>query len=331
MNQEHVLYEDFPHVLRSQQFSREALLGLFSLADSFQQPDRMRILDGEMRGINAAIVFHQQSLFTLESFRSALLRSGASVRDYPEARWSSVVSSSGFYDLLIFLETLGYNLFIVRWDREGSVQELADELRQRRNWKHPIINAGDGEGQHPTRGINEVYTLWNSGKVKNGMTVGVMGDLARDRIAHSFVYLMVQLGCVKKFYFVSPESCRMKAGILRHLREHEVEFEEHFDGALGEFVDELDVIRISYPDLSQPASDINRRQREHQFRSFVFDKALAERLPEHGAILHPLPRDFELPHELDDDDRALYHQSMRNFPWLITAILKLIHEHSLSR
>lgn len=149
----------------------------------------------------------------------------------------------------------------------------------------PIINAGDGPGQHPTQALLDVYSIQREiGRLDN-FTIGMIGDLANGRTVRSLAYLLAMYENVK-MYFVAPDVVRMKSDILEHLRETGVKFEEVDD--LHEVASELDVLymtRIQKERFQDRPDDYIKAK-----GNYIVDAEFMKIFPKDGVIMHPLPR-----------------------------------------
>ena len=182
----------------------------------------------------------------------------------------------------------------------------------------PIINAGDGPGQHPTQALLDVYTIQREiGRLEN-FSIGMVGDLANGRTVRSLAYVLSMYDNVK-MYFVAPDVVRMKPDILEYLSSVGVQWEEVDD--LRAVASESDVLyqtRIQKERFQDRPEDYERAKGK-----YIVDLELMKLLPKHGVVMHPLPRVDEISAEVDADPRAAYFRQARNGLFVRMALLKL--------
>ncbi len=148
-----------------------------------------------MTGNILATLFYEPSTQTRLSFETAMLRMGGQVVSVADAIFQFYYQGETLYDVGKLIE--GYaDVAVIRHNEVGSALELA------RGADVPIINGGDGAGQHPTQSLMDVYTIQKERGRLNNLTVTLAGDLKNGRAAHSLSWLLGKYG--PRFYFVSP-------------------------------------------------------------------------------------------------------------------------------
>lgn len=314
-------FAGFPHVLRAQQFEPEDLDVLFLKAEQIRRAPSMA--HGILEGRRVAVLFEEPSTRTYHSFIEAAERLGARVRgEQHMAAFSSEVKGESVGDTVRTFLCLGVDYFVMRRKAEGSVERAAQVAGTR----HPVINAGDGAGQHPTQALLDAYTIWRQfGTLDRHLHVVLVGDLKNGRTVHSLVYLLSKYPNVR-FTLVSPDSHRMKPGIIEHLIEHGRTFAEHTDGSLAEIAAGADVLYVTRPQLEREADDAARQALLDRYEPFFVTAELVQGMPPDSIVMHPLPRNAELPTEIDADPRAQYFQQMENGLWIRMALLATIAE-----
>lgn len=182
----------------------------------------------------------------------------------------------------------------------------------------PIINAGDGPGQHPTQALLDVYTIQREiGRLDN-FRIGMVGDLANGRTVRSLAFLLSMFPGVK-MYFVSPDVVRMKDDIKSYLTSVGVDWEQVDDlKAVAADVDVLYQTRIQKERFQDRPDDYERAKGK-----YIIDPEVMSLLPKHGVVMHPLPRVDEIVPEVDSDPRAAYFRQARNGLYVRMALLKL--------
>lgn len=207
----------------------------------------------------------------------------------------------------------GYaDLIVLRHFQAGSAKKAAAAASV------PILNAGDGPGQHPTQALLDVYTIQREiGRLDN-FTIGMVGDLANGRTVRSLAYVLSMFKGVK-MYFVAPDVVRMKDDIKGFLTSVGVEWEEVDDlKAVASEVDVLYQTRIQKERFQDRPEDYERAKGK-----YIIDRQVMDLLPKHGVVMHPLPRVDEISPEVDPDPRAAYFRQARNGLYVRMALLKL--------
>lgn len=214
------------HVLRSQQFSVEFLRALFqrawelsSLVRSTDVTDR-ETLSELLSDHRVITLFYEPSTRTRLSFEAAATYAGATVLSTENAHdFSSAIKGETIKDTIRVLCGYGPDVFIIRHHEAGGAERAAAVSTV------PVINAGDGNGQHPTQALLDLYTIWSELDRLDNLQVVIGGDLANGRTARSLAYLLSKFKGVR-ITFVSPFELRIGDDIKRHLVEHKVDFEE---------------------------------------------------------------------------------------------------------
>lgn len=201
------------------------------------------------------------------------------------------------------------DVIVLRHFASGSAGAAAAALGERDgDGPHtPLINAGDGPGQHPSQALLDVYTIRKElGRLDN-LTVGLVGDLANGRTVRSLVYLLGKYTNIK-FYFVAPDVVRMKDDIKEYLDEVGMEWEEADDlMAVASQCDVLYQTRIQKERFGDRVEDY-----ESARGKYIIDNEVMAVLPQEACVMHPLPRVDEIAPEVDADPRAAYFRQAQN-------------------
>lgn len=296
------------HIIEAQQFMPEDLELVFQIASEFKEMHRSNY--PSLEKVKVATFFYQASTRTRSSFEAAALNLGCGVVSTENANeFSSVAKGETIADTMKVIGAY-VDLIVMRHFAAGSLKIAAA------NSPVPIINAGDGIGQHPTQALLDAFTIQSHFERLNNLKVALVGDLTNGRTVRSLVYLMSHYPN-NKFIFVSPRILRMRDDILDYLRLHNIEFVEQED-----FSYDADVVYMTR--LQKDNFGDNLALFEKAFARNIMDNNAANQLPDDSIIMHPLPRGPELPEETDSNHRARYMQQVENGLYVRMALLWLM-------
>jgi len=294
------------HLLETQQFDKESLRLVFDLASKLEN-ERNDSLHGKI----LASLFYEPSTRTRFSFESAMFRLGGQVITAENATDASSSTKGETLEDTIRVMNNYADAIVIRHPEMGAADRAAEVSDV------PIINAGDGAGQHPTQALLDIYTIERElGKV-DGVHVVIVGDLRYYRAARSLSYLLSKYDGVKITGVSSPE-LRMGDELKSHLKANDVEYAE--TESLPAAMAEADVIyqtRIQKERLSPEAFERTRGQ-------YVIDRKLADSMKDGGIIIHPLPRVGEIMPEVDDSPHAVYFRQVRYGLLVRMALLSIL-------
>jgi aspartate carbamoyltransferase catalytic subunit len=176
------------HLLGLEDLSREEILAILDTAEEFVDvSQRRRKKRGDLKGKVVVTLFFEPSTRTRASFGFAAKRLGADTSDFA-ASVSSLKKGETFIDTAKNIEAMGIDVVIVRHSVPGAPHLLAQHLAAH------VINAGDGAHEHPTQGLLDIFTIRQiKGRVE-GLTVGLVGDIAHSRVARSNIFGLQKLG-----------------------------------------------------------------------------------------------------------------------------------------
>jgi aspartate carbamoyltransferase catalytic subunit len=210
---------------------------------------------------------------------------------------SSVKKGESLADTVRVIE--GYaDAIVLRHPSEGSAK-LASEFVD-----VPVVNAGDGAGQHPTQTLLDLYTIRENAGL-DGLTIGIMGDLKYGRTVHSLAHALTNFDATQ--HFVSPESLRLPRSVRYDLHEAGAQVREHSD--LDDIVETLDVLYVTRIQRERFPDENEYRQVAGEYR---IDTGLLERAADELTVMHPLPRVDEIAAEVDETDHATYFEQAHN-------------------
>jgi aspartate carbamoyltransferase catalytic subunit len=301
-------YEGRPQLVSIDQFSRDSAEALFRVADMMQPIARRRKITRVLEGAVLANLFFEASTRTRVSFGSAFCRLGGSVCDTTGFTFSSMAKGESIYDTSRVIS--GYaDAIVVRHPEQGSVAEFA------RATNIPVINAGDGPGEHPSQALLDLYTIQREfsrlGKIVDGAHIAMVGDLKYGRTVHSLAKLL-SLYKGLKFTLVSPRSLEMPTHIIERLARGEHVIEQTSDlrtGLAG--ADVVYATRIQKERFADADESIEGYTPDFQINQALVDEVCGR----DTLIMHPLPRDSrpganDLAIDLNHDSRlAIFRQT----------------------
>jgi len=295
------------HVIESQQFSRPLLEELLDRAEEMKaQPHHF---SGRLNGQVMAALFYEPSTRTRLSFEAAMLRLGGRTVGTDNAReFSSAAKGETLEDTIRIVS--GYaDVIVLRHNEEGAARRAAAVSSV------PVINAGDGPGQHPTQALLDLYTIRDELGHIDGIRIAMVGDLANGRTVRSLAYLLSKFRDIR-IWFVAPPQVAMRDDIKAHLDEHHVAWVESED--LDAVLPQVDVIyqtRIQKERFSDEASYFALKG------IYRIDGSTLARMRKDAIVMHPLPRVDEIAPEVDADPRAAYFRQARNGLFIRMALL----------
>jgi aspartate carbamoyltransferase catalytic subunit len=307
------------HILQSQDFTIPWLENLFTLTDrlkyAYLQDDQQRIeLTKLLNGKIMFAIFGEPSTRTRFSFVMAAERLGMRAQWTEDAsKFSSAVKGEICEHSARVLLSYRPDVFVIRHSVEGAA-EIAARASDEYFGGIPVINAGDGEGQHPTQALADIYTIVKDKKQLDNLTVLMGGDLLRGRTCHSLAYLLSKYRGIR-FIFVSPPELAMKESVLSYLKEHKIPF----------------LIETS-PQNALPHADViywTRTQSERgnislcpkSTETYTIGLPEIKLMKEDAILLHPMPINGEITREVDRDPKALYFEQAENGLYIRMAIL----------
>lgn len=298
------------HVIESQQFSRPLLDEIFARADEMKrEPHRFA---GRLQGQIMAALFYEPSTRTRLSFEAAMLRLGGRTMGTDNAReFSSAAKGETLEDSIRIVS--GYaDVIVLRHFEEGAARRAAAVSDV------PVINGGDGKGQHPTQALLDLYTIRHELGRIDGLKVAMVGDLANGRTVRSLSYLLSKYRQIE-VVFVAPPEVAMRQDIKDHLDEHGVAWAESND--LDRVLASVDVV---YQTRIQKERFEDLAEYERVKDVFRIDGRSMGIMKPGAVVMHPLPRVDEIGPEVDSDPRAAYFRQARNGLHIRMALLDMV-------
>ena len=297
-------------IISVKQFGREDLEYIFAVShEMHDMVDHIGTFD-LLKGKILANLFYEPSTRTSSSFTAAMERLGGSVIPINEVKYSSVSKGESLPDTIRTLECYA-DVIVIRHPEVGSAAQAAKAARK------PVINAGDGIGEHPTQALLDAFTIKEELGHLDGLTVTLLGDLKHGRTVHSLARLL-SLYKVKLNY-VAPDILRMPSELIDELKAKGVEQTEYI--TLDQPLPQTDVLYVT---RVQKERFTDEAVYESVKGAYVIDPEVMKAAKEHMIVMHPLPRVGEISPELDDDPRAAYFRQMEYGLYVRMALLAMV-------
>jgi len=271
------------------------------------------VLNGKMM----APLFFENSTRTSSSFQAAMLQLGGKVLDFDADR-SSLKKGETLRDTLKTIQGYRPDVVVIRHNKDGSAKFAADVL------KPCVINAGDGQNQHPTQTLLDLYTIKEIRKEIDGVKIILAGDLKYGRTVHSLALALAKYpDC--HLYLVSPESLKMPQVFLNLLSKAGCSFSEHDLEEFENIISEADILymtrvqRERFPEGLEGEQAYGDVTKKYCLKLDMLKKAKPEL-----KIMHPLPKVNEIQDEIDDTEFAYYFKQAENGLYIRKALLVLL-------
>ncbi|MES0489809.1 MAG: aspartate carbamoyltransferase [Leptospirales bacterium] len=254
-----------------------------------------------------ATLFFEPSTRTRLSFESAMIRLGGHVITAVGMQFSSLAKGETLYDTLKVMESYA-DVCAIRHPQEGASAKAAASI------SIPVINAGDGAGEHPTQGLLDLFTIARYKKLgEENVRVAFVGDIKYGRTIHSLLQLLSHYPV--ELVFISPPELGLPQKYVEFLTRSKIRFEST---SKLEAIENCDV---GYITRIQGERFVDHQQFEKLRDYYVINKALVQKCKKDLIIMHPLPRLSEISTDLDDMPQAIYFEQAKNGLYLRMALL----------
>ncbi|HMD98409.1 MAG TPA: aspartate carbamoyltransferase [Terriglobia bacterium] len=300
------------HVIEAQQFDTATLDELFVTTIEMESV----VKHGGTKQYENRIMstlFYESSTRTRFSFETAMHRLGGHVVSTESAsEFSSVSKGETLEDTIRILN--GYcDVIVIRHYEVGAAKRAAAISGV------PVINAGDGVGQHPTQALLDLFTIRKEIGHIDGLKIAMVGDLAQGRTVRSLAYLLSKYRDIEMF-FVAPPLLKMKEDIMEYLRERRVSCVE--ETSLDKVLPMVDVVyqtRVQKERFGDRVADYEKCR-----GVYVISAATLGLMRPDAIVMHPLPRLDEISAEVDSDPRAAYFRQAQNGLFVRMALLTMV-------
>tara|TARA_B100000686_G_C16770180_1_gene964563 strand:+ start:1612 stop:2619 length:1008 start_codon:yes stop_codon:yes gene_type:complete len=297
-------------ILSVKQFKHRDLDIIFDVArDMREMVDRQGAVD-ILKGKLLSNLFYEPSTRTSSSFAAATQRLGGNVIQINNVTFSSVSKGEELRDTIRSMGSYS-DAIVLRHPDEGSA-DIAAEVSEK-----PIINAGDGIGEHPTQALLDIFTIVEELGTIDGLTVTMLGDLKYGRTVHSLAKLLALYDV--KLNFVAPDLLKAPTALVDSLIESGVGPCKHVD--LDSIISETDVLYVT---RVQQERFVDQSVYEKVNRSYAVNVDTMDIAKERMIVMHPLPRVDEISRAVDKDPRAAYFRQMEYGMYVRMALLALV-------
>ncbi|EKG07680.1 aspartate carbamoyltransferase, putative [Trypanosoma cruzi] len=308
-------------ITSAEQFSRADIYALIHLASAMQRKiDAGEVLN-LLQGRIMTPLFFEDSSRTFSSFCAAMIRLGGSVVNF-KVEASSINKGETLADTIRTLDAYS-DVLVMRHPRQDAIEEVLSVAQ------HPILNAGNGAGEHPTQALLDTLTIHSELGSVDGITIALIGDLKMGRTVHSLLKLLVRNFSIKCVFLVAPDALQMPQDVLESLQ-HEIATKGviiHRTHALTDEVmqtsDVLYTTRLQKERFMASTSDDAAALQSFAAAKadITIDAARMKLAKKKMIVMHPLPRNDELSTTVDADPRAAYFRQMRYGMFMRMAIL----------
>ena len=297
-------------ILSTEDLSREDILQILKVTARMEKLVRTKRVATLLADRLVAVIFLEPSTRTRLSFETAIQRLGAHPITVADPKSSSAAKGESLTDTARTIE--GYvDCIVMRQPETGGAKRVADAVAI------PVINGGDGSGQHPTQALLDLYTIQKEKGTLEGLTVAMVGDLKYGRTVHSLSYALAPFS--PKYVYCTPAELKMPEAITRDVRARGIPVEETTDLraalAQADIVYMTRVQRERFEDLAQY---------ERMKSSYILNRTLVEQGKPGLVVMHPLPRVDEIALDVDSLPGAAYFRQAHNGVYLRMALLAMV-------
>ena len=294
------------HFIESQQLDKETIFTLFKKADELRNSNE-NLLSGKI----LATLFYEPSTRTRLSFESAMLKLGGNVISTENAKeFSSAIKGESLEDTIRIISSYA-DVIVIRHFEEGAAKKASSVSSV------PIINGGDGSGQHPTQALLDLYTIYKEIGRTDNLTVVIVGDLKHGRTVRSLCYLLGKFEKIK-IIFLAPKHLLIKDDIKEYLKKHNVKFEEQTE--LDRYLPEADIVYMTRIQKERMSDEEYQNAKE----MYSITDENIKLLNKNARLLHPLPHVEEIKLSFKTerkDKRVAYFRQAENGLYVRMALL----------
>ncbi len=305
-------------ILSLKDFERNEFFHVLGVAEKMEPIARARKNVDMLKEKTLVTAFYQPSTRTRLAHEGAMHRLGGHVTGFSDAK---MTRAGDFYqesikDTVKMLEFYG-DVIVMRHFQQGAPHEAA-------KWASiPVINGGDGWGEHPTQILTDLYTVYREKGRIDGLKWLAVGDM-RMRTMHSLAYALTQFDC--PISFVSPPEMSLTDEFKKELKDYSLNYKEvdHVEKAIGD-ADVILVEPVVQPDYTKSRDERGGKDVGLTAANYKITRDLLEKKAKSDAILlHSLPRMDEIPADVDITHWSRYWQEAFNGVVMRMALLALV-------
>jgi len=283
----------------------------FSLADSYRKDLGKGTVFHDLEGKILTALFYEPSSRTFGSHIAAMQRLGGSTIPIQGVTFSSVSKGETLEDTIRVFASYS-DVIALRHPDEGA-SEIASTYSP-----IPIINAGDGIGEHPTQALLDLFTIKSRLGRTDNISVAMVGDLKYGRTVHSLAKLLSLYKNIT-LHFVCPKTSPMPTDIVSLIAKRGVVTKTA--SSINDIINKVDVLYMTR--VQKERMDLKLYESIKDL--FILDAKLADQMKKKSVIMHPLPRIHEITKEVDDNPRAVYFtDQVKNGMFIRMALLKMV-------
>jgi len=321
-----MLKSNLKHILSVSQFTKQQVLQYIERASHLKQYGPPSSITFPNKTL--LTMFYEPSTRTSCSFQAAALKLGCKTISMTD-KYSSSQKGETLEDTI---KTLNYyaDAIVLRHPEKGAAKKAAQVS------KIPIINAGDGNGEHPTQALLDIMTIYTelnnrnidiTSTTRDPITITFVGDLKNSRTIHSLIHILALFPKIH-FIYIAPPTLEMPEEIVAQLSEN-VENPSIQQTTTITLHDAIPITDVLYMTRIQKERFPTERDYysialSHDYKNYCINKAAIQKAKQTAIIMHPLPRSNEIDTDVDDDPRALYMTQVENGVYMRMAILEEI-------
>ena len=299
----------FKHLISIDDLDKEDIIFILKKAETFESVAKGEIKSNILEGKILANLFFEPSTRTRMSFEVAMKRLGGEVINMTAQEASSIAKGETLADTIKVVSKYS-DVIVLRHPLEGAARFAAE------NSEVPIINGGDGAGQHPTQTLLDLYTIMKESSL-DGIKIALVGDLKYSRTVHSLIKALTLFNI--KIYLVSPETLALPEEFLEGLKNVEV----------AELKDVIDNVDVLYVTRIQKERFPDEEEYKKVAGSYKIDASILKRVKDNLIIMHPLPRVDEIDVSVDNTKHAKYfEQAFYGVPVRMAILSEVLSEVS---
>ena len=297
-------------IISTAELSKDDFLEIMKVTEKMEEMVKKDKVSDLLSDKVIAVLFMEPSTRTRLSFETAVYRLGAKPITVSSAASSSAAKGESLADTAKTVD--GYvDAIIIRQPQKGGAQIMADAAEA------PLINGGDGAGQHPTQALLDMYTILKEKGTLENLKIAMVGDLKYGRTVHSLSYAMAPFS-PKEYIYCAPDELQMPEEIVGDMEKKSIPITKTSDINKALEADIVYMTRIQRERFEDPA------EYERLKGSFVLNRKLVESGNKGMVIMHPLPRVDEIATDVDDLPNAAYFRQAHNGVYLRMALLAMV-------